>query len=183
MLASVSGAWQSHGDPGLRVWDVASGMPLRRFKNESGGGFRVAFLPDGRSIITSGDDGMALVWDVSDLAERRVQEPLDARTFDALWSDLASDDAVRGYRASWALSAPGAVKFLREHLRPTAAGEPKTGPQVLRSLRAIASLERVGNHSAREILECLARGDHGAPATKDAEAALLRLSRCHGQDR
>jgi RNA polymerase sigma factor (sigma-70 family) len=183
MLASVSGAWQSHGDPGVRVWDVASGVPLRRFKNESGGGFRVAFLPDGRSIVTSGDDGTALVWDVSDLAERRVQEPLDAKTFDALWSDLASDDAVRGYRASWALSAPGAVKFLREHLRTTAAGEPKIGPQVLRSLRAIAALERVGNQSAREILEGLARGDHGAPATKDAAAALLRLSRGHGQAR
>ncbi len=111
MLASVNGTWQDHGDPGLRIWDVVSGSPLRRFKNDPGGGFRVAYLPDGRSIITSGIDGMAVVWDVSDLAERRTVELLDAKALEALWSDLASDDAVRGHRALWALSAPKAVPF------------------------------------------------------------------------
>jgi RNA polymerase sigma factor (sigma-70 family) len=205
MVASVSGAWQNRKDPGLRVWDVASGRPLRRFKNNPGGGFRVAFLPDGRSIITSNTDGAALVWDVSDLAERRASEPLDAKALEALWLDLASDDAVRAFRASWALSVSDAVPYLRDRLLSAAVdragqpafalekhaafaerkatkssaprlSDPSASPEVLRSLRAIAALERAGNASARQILESLARSDQGPPVAQHAAAALLRLS-------
>jgi len=177
MLASVSGAWQNHGDPGLRIWDVATGIPLRRFKNDPGGGWRVAYLPDGRSIITSNTDGMALVWDVSDLAARRPPEPPDATALEALWADLTSDDAVRGHRASWALSTQSAVPFLSERLHPTPVKNPTIGPEVLRSLRAIAALERIGDAAAREVLEKLSRGDPAATITHDARAALLRLGR------
>jgi WD domain, G-beta repeat len=177
MLASVSGAWLNRLDPGLRIWDIASGKPLRRFKDDPGSGVRIAYLPDGRSIVTAGADGTALVWDVSDLADRRPPELPDAKALEALWSDLASDDAPRAHRASWALSVDGAVPFLRDRLHPATAKEPTTGPEVLRSLRAIAALERIGNTPAREILESLARGDPAAPATQDAADALLRLSR------
>jgi WD domain, G-beta repeat len=177
MLASVNGAILSYADPGLRIWDVASGKPLRRFKYPPLGANEVAFLPDGRSIVTAGDDGTALVWDVSDLADRRPPEPPDAKALEGLWSDLASDDDPRGYRASWTLSAQGAVPFLRARLRPAAAGEPAAGPEVLRSLRAIAALERIGNPQAREVLEGMAGGNPDAPATRDAAESLLRLSR------
>jgi RNA polymerase sigma factor (sigma-70 family) len=177
MLASVNGAVLNYADPGLRIWDVASGKPLRRFKYPPLGAHEVAFLPDGRSIVTAGDDGTALVWDVSDLADRRPPELPDAKALEALWSDLASDDAPRAHRASWALSDPGAVPFLRDRLRPATAEGPTTGPEVLRSLRAIAALERIANTPAREILERLARGDPAAPATRDAADALVRLSR------
>ena len=177
MLASASGAWWNRWDPGLRIWDVASGKPLRRFKDEPGSGVQIAYLPDGRSIVTAAADGTALVWDVSDLADRPPPGPSDTKAFEALWSDLASSDAPRGHRASWALSAESAVPFLRDRLRPAAAGEPAAGPEVLRSLRAIAALERVGTPPAREVVERLARGDPGAPATRDAADALLRLSR------
>jgi RNA polymerase sigma factor (sigma-70 family) len=177
MLASASGAWQSRRDPGLRIWDVASGIPLRRFKNDPGGCFRVAYLPDGRSIITSGSDGMALVWDVSDLADRRPPDSPDAKAFEALWADLASDDAPRAHRASWALSTEGAVPFLHARLRPATTNDPANRPEVLRSLRAIAALERIGSATARQVLESLTRGDKDAHATRDAAAALLRLGR------
>jgi RNA polymerase sigma factor (sigma-70 family) len=177
MLASVSGAWLNRLDPGLRIWDVASGKPLRRFKDEPGSGVRIAYLPDGRSIVTAGADGNALVWDVSDLADRRPPEPTDAKALGALWSDLASDDAPRAHRASWSLNVDGAVPFLSGRLRPAAAGEPAAGPEVLRSLRAIAALERIGSPPAREVLERLAHGEADAPATRDAAESLLRLSR------
>jgi len=176
-LAAVSGRRDNQGDPGLRVWDVASGSPLRRFKNHPGGGYRIAYLPDGRSIVTASEDGTALVWDVSDLADRRPPEPPVATALEALWSDLASDDAPRAHRASWSLSVAGAVPFLRDRLRPARRNEPATGPELLRSLRAIAALERIGNPQARDVLESVARGAPTAPATQGATAALFRLSR------
>ena len=178
MLASVSGAFGGEADPGLRVWDVATSRQLRRFSYFPNGANTVAFLPDGRAIVTaSGVDGMAIVWDISDLADRRPTDPPDAKTLEALWADLASDDARRAFRASWALSIEGAVPFLSDRLHPAAPNGPTSGPEVLRALRAIAALERVASTRARDILEALARGDSAAPATEDAAAALLRLSR------
>jgi hypothetical protein len=69
------------------------------------------------------------------------------------------------------------VPFLSARLHPAAPKGPIIGPEVLRSLRAIAALERVAGTRAREVLESLASGDSAAPATEDAAAALLRLSR------
>jgi RNA polymerase sigma factor (sigma-70 family) len=178
MIASVSGAIGGENDPALRVWDVATGRQLRRFSYHPTGANFVAFLPNGRAIVTaSGADGMAIVWDVADSAVQRPAEPPDAKTLEALWADLASDDAPRAYRASGALSVDGAVPFLSAHLRPAVPKGPTSAPEVLRSLRAIAALERVASTRAREVLESLARGDSAAPATMDAAAALLRLSR------
>jgi RNA polymerase sigma factor (sigma-70 family) len=176
MLASVSGGRETTGDPGLRIWDVASGKPLRHFRNDPLGGSQLAYLPDGRSIVTAGHDGIALVWDVSDLADRRIPETTDVTMLEASWHDLASDDAPRAHRASWVLSADSAVPLLRDRLRPAAPKGPTAGSEVLRSLRAIAALERIGSGLAREVLRRLAGGDSAALATRDATAALLRLS-------
>jgi RNA polymerase sigma factor (sigma-70 family) len=186
MLSSVNGAVLNYADPGLRIWDVASGKPLRRFKLAPHGAHQVAFLPNGRSIVTAGDDGTALVWDVSDLADRRPPEPPDGKALEALWSDLVADDARRAHRASWSLGVDGAVPFLRARLRAggpadsarvDASRGPITDPETLRTLRAIAALERIGSPQAREVLEDLERSDGGASTTRDAAEALLRLSR------
>ena len=146
MLASVSGGHpqgQRTGDRGLRVWDIATGRQERRFANYPGGGSLVAYLPDGRSIVTASGDGTALVWDVSDLADRRPTEMPDAKRLEALWSDLATDDAPRGYRASWALSAQvpcrsSAIGSIppRPGSRPPA---PRSCGRSARSLRSSAS--------------------------------------------
>ncbi len=177
MLASVSGAWDNGVDPGLRIWDVSSGKPLRRLKNPPRGGLGIAYLPNGRAIVTGSQDGTALVWDVSDLADRRPPDLPDAKALETLWSDLASDDAPRAHRASWSLSVDGAVPFLRDRLRPAAAGEPVAGPEVLRTLRAIAALERVGTPSAQGVLETLRQAASGASVNREAADTLLRLAR------
>lgn len=174
-LASVNGSFGLHADPGVRIWDVASGKPLRRFKSGPRGAHEVGYLPDGRSIVTAGDDGTAIVWDISDLAYRRASDPVAAGALEMLWSDLASDDAAKAHRASWELSHDSAVSYLRERLLPASAGEAAAGPEVLRSLRAIAALERIATPPAREVLDRLAKGDAGAPATQDARDALIRL--------
>jgi hypothetical protein len=77
LVASVSGLFRE-GDPTLRVWDVATGRELRRFDMHPNGANFVAFLPGGRRIVTaSWSGGTGLVWDVSDLADRRPPGPSD----------------------------------------------------------------------------------------------------------
>jgi WD40 repeat protein len=50
-------------------------------------------------------------------------------------------------------------------------------PEVLRPGRAVEVLERLGTAEGRQVLEELSRGDPDAPLTRDARAALARLSR------
>jgi HEAT repeat protein len=50
-------------------------------------------------------------------------------------------------------------------------------PERLRTLRAIAVLERIGTAEARELLRSLAKGAAGASPTREAKSALRRLDR------
>jgi RNA polymerase sigma factor (sigma-70 family) len=56
-------------DPTIRIWSVATGRELRRLEGHRGTVNDVVFTPDGRSVISAGEDATALVWDVSDLRE------------------------------------------------------------------------------------------------------------------
>jgi WD40 repeat protein len=53
-------------DKVIRVWDVASGKPVRRFDGHGGYDVTgVAFAPDGRSFASTGGDGFVAVWDAA----------------------------------------------------------------------------------------------------------------------
>jgi hypothetical protein len=54
---------------------------------------------------------------------------------------------------------------------------PVSSRETLRSLRAVAVLERLATPAARRLLAELARGAPGAALTEDAKAALDRLAR------
>jgi WD40 repeat protein len=178
LLASCSGSYQSSNDARVRVWDLAAGRELRRFEGHRGAVNAVAFTSDGRSVVSGSEDGTALVWDVADLRDSMKSDPpLAPETVQARWQELAGADARAAYRAAWALSVPSAVSFLRDHLRPAAAAEPITSPDVLRTLRAVTALERAGTLEARAVLEKMAQGDPEALETRDAHSALDRLNR------
>ncbi len=168
----------------IRIWDVASGQEVRQFTGHLAPAWSAAFTADGRSIVSGSADGTALVWDVSDLANQPKAEPLAADALKDRWDELSSPDARVAYRAMWALSVPSAVPFLRNRLsaapasahQGTAVTEGPAGPpEVLRVLRAIAALERVGTPEARGVLEPLAHGDPSALQTKEARATLARF--------
>jgi dipeptidyl aminopeptidase/acylaminoacyl peptidase len=172
-------------DQVVRLWDVGTGQETRHFTGHLGLIWSAAFAPDGRSVISGGADGTALVWDISDLISRPKAEPLALDALKEHWNELADADARVAYRTSWALSVPSAVPFLRDHLFAAPApahkgtgvpGGPVGPPQVLRTLRALAALERVGTPEACDALEPLAHGDPTALETKEARSTLARLT-------
>jgi WD40 repeat protein len=73
------------GDSTARLWDVASGREIRRFKGHSDGVSSVAFSPNGKQIATGGHDKTARLWDVASGREvRRLQghaEPVNSVAF------------------------------------------------------------------------------------------------------
>jgi WD40 repeat protein len=184
ILVSSSGTYHSDNDATVRAWDVATGRELRRFVGHRGAVWNVAFTPDGHSVVSGSEDGTGLVWDVSDWRNQPKPESLIADMLKARWDDLASANARVAHRASWALSVPSAVPFLRDRLAAALAAAqkgpgvtegPVGPPEVLRTLRAIAALERVGTPEARGVLERLVHGDPAALATDEARSALARL--------
>jgi RNA polymerase sigma factor (sigma-70 family) len=186
-LASASRHRGAIPNSTVRVLDLATGHEVRRFEGHRGSVNAVAFTPDGRSLVSGSEDGTALVWDISDLRDSLASGvPLTPEMLKSRWDELAGDDARAAYRATWALSVPSAVTFLREHLRPATSPDPKgvpaaigpiAPPEVLRTLRAIAALERVGTPEVRAVLDRIARGNPDAIVTWDAKSALDRLNR------
>jgi hypothetical protein len=123
-----------------------------------------------------------------------ARKPLGAREVERLIAELEGDsfavreqarraleEAGRSVRPALlkALEAkPGAEK--KRRLRQLLEGMPAdTGPvpALVRPLRAVELLERLGTPEARRLLEALARGQPGARLTAEARAALRRLSR------
>jgi WD40 repeat protein len=110
----------------LRIWDVAEGRVTNVFPAASSLGNALVFSPDGSVVAAGGWSGRTLVWD---LGSRRAPAaaggdgPADP---DALWEELASEDAERAYRASLRLFAEPeeAVRLLGRRLRPAARPEP-----------------------------------------------------------
>ena len=187
LLASVSGSnFVSQFDPGVRIWDVATGRPLRRFKWPPNGAHGVAFLPDGRAIVTVGDDDTVLVWDISDLADRRPSEAPGAgrsKPSGPSWP-RETPRGRTGLRGPWASPAPcrssaiGSARLQRRP-RPGSVGHRARSPTPRpcgRSARSPRS-SAFGDPPAREVLERIARGVPDAPATRDAADALIRLAR------
>ncbi len=119
-------------------------------------------------------------------------KPLDAKEIERLLAELDSDSFERREKASQTLLAAGkAIKAavlkaleskptpekqrrLRELLDAMAPSPPPA--KLVRSLRAVELLERLGTAEARQLLRELAGGNPNAPLTSDARQTLRRLT-------
>jgi hypothetical protein len=126
------------------------------------------------------------------LRERLRPAAVDAERVRRLIADLDSERfatreaAVKGLKELDALAEPA----LREALKGNPSAEARKGinallpvpwtppsPDLLRQVRAVAVLKRVGTPETRYVLDRLAAGAPGARQTKEAKAALGRLAR------
>src|SRR5262249_26028963 len=117
----------------------------------------------------------------------------DLKRVARLIADLDHDSFAVRDRATEELAGPGegGQEPLRQGLagRPSVEarvrlqrllkplGDPLPPPERLRPLRALAVLEQAGTPEAKQVLEALARGSAGAPLTREAKAALERLTK------
>jgi WD40 repeat protein len=173
----------------VRLWDLASARELAQLAGHVGRVHVVAFSHDGNYLASGSEDTTILLWDVAsallgDVKSKQVPVPVN---LEALWADLAKADARAGYKAIMAMSnAPvPTLDFFKTRLKPAVQEEKEPGlvlpvpeGKLLRTLRAIEILERIGTTPAQQMLRALAKG---APAriTREAQAALERLERSH----
>jgi hypothetical protein len=108
------------GDETIRVLDVRTGEERGRFRGEQGQIYALAFSNNGRTLASSGEDTTILLWPLPRTGSARPARRLSAEELRSLWTDLASDDGARAFRAMRALHAAPAstVEHLRANLQP-----------------------------------------------------------------
>jgi WD40 repeat protein len=173
LVASADGV--DHGYEGneprrIRVWDVAAGREVARFEGHSSTVRALAFSPDGKRLLSAQQNSTVLVWDVTGVA--RPGQGGKVQRLDALWEDLAGDDAGKAHRAGWALTddPDRAVPFLKDRLRPAKEEEQE---RIRRLLMDVESERFAVRDAAVRALKDL--GDHAEAAVRQALEGKLPL--------
>jgi WD40 repeat protein len=125
-------------DGSIRVWDLPVGKEIGPLKGHDGSVTALAFAPDGKTLASGASDTTILLWDVAALA--RAPKPpaveLQVRDVEALWGDLAGDDAGKAMQGIQKLAgAPReTVSYFRERLKPAPAVDAKKITQWIAGL-------------------------------------------------
>jgi WD40 repeat protein len=169
VAASITKKRGQHG--GACFWDAVSGRQLGQVEGHDGEVTSMAFAPDGRGFLTGGSDSTVLVWDVAAMLPAQLAAPkkLTPAECNALWEDLAGNDAHKAYHAIMTLTAGGqdSVTFLQDHLRPAAFLPPSQleplvadldNPQYAVRAKAMAVLSTQGERAALALRQALKEG-------------------------
>jgi RNA polymerase sigma factor (sigma-70 family) len=165
-------------DYSLRLWEMATGREITRFKTGIRMPTALAFAPDGRSLVCGMNNGTALVWDV--IPAKLEREPTRDE-LEKCWADLAGE-ACRAYEAVGALVAAAGrgVDFLKEHVAPSKVIAPERLRKLIADLdsdeftvrdAAVKELDRLGEQAAPALRQALADRP-SAEVRKQAEALL-----------
>jgi WD40 repeat protein len=138
-------------------WEVSTGKQRFRFQGHQGHITSLAISPDGRMLASGSSDVTALVWDVTGglVRERTPGPALTGAQLEALWTDLASDQADVAYQAMRTLrqAASEAIPLLRKHVQPVPTADARRLSEWLRDLdsdqferreKAKQELEKIG---------------------------------------
>jgi WD40 repeat protein len=151
----------------ISAWEVSTGRERVRFKGHFNSVSTVGFTPEGRGIVTGGDDTQVLLWDYTrrcrDGVWKEVKHTRERQ--ESLWKILASDDAVEAHRAIWELVADAdeTAKFLNEKLQPAKLPEAAWLMKTIDRLSSSMFAER-----EKATTELRALGDTILPHLRDA---------------
>jgi WD domain, G-beta repeat len=174
-------------DRTIRFWETATGKERLRFAGHKAGVRSLVYAPDGRHLASGGTDGVVRLLDIVALIHegKPPKETLEAKELDTLWSDLASADVPRSYRALGALAgaARPAVPFLQEKLGPAISADEKRLAALIADLdgdrfvvreRASQALHNLGD-LAVPALQAALQGERSVEARRRVEEILQRL--------
>ncbi len=109
----------------VRLWEVATKRERLELGGHLAGISSLVFSRDGRLVASGSKDCTALVWDITGLNQHRKRSirNLSPSAINALWVNLADEDAAKAYESICLLSAAAsqAVGLLRDHLTPVSA--------------------------------------------------------------
>jgi WD40 repeat protein len=175
-------------DNRVRLWELTSGRRRRTFEGHSGPARVLGFSPDGRKLISGGQDTSLIVWAAVGLTPQEKGEVggLTPARLQDLWDDLASDDAASAYQAMSILEASPreAISLLRDRLKPAAPADPARLAALLADLdsdqftvrdKAGGELERLGK-LAEPALRKAREGRPAPEARRRIESLLEKLA-------
>jgi RNA polymerase sigma factor (sigma-70 family) len=153
----------------VSLWEVASGKERHGFEGHLGQVHFIAFSPDSKHLVTSSSDTTALIWDLTLGTAGKMLTRGDA---EALWTDLAGDNAENAYVAIQRLAADpkSAVPFLHQRLQPVGLADPKKLTKLIGDLDSATFTERENAHR-----ELASLGDAAASAIRKALAGTPTL--------
>jgi hypothetical protein len=182
----------------VHLLELASGQARQVLKGGLGPISNLIFSADGKRLVAANEDGSTLIWDMPRTVDQSLKRELNAAELDSTWKDLASDDAVKAYKAIRSLAAaPGsAVPFLRSSLPPAGDDQKQIDKLIAdlgsksfavrkkaeEALKAIGfraqealrlALEKKPSLDVGQRLEALLRAVEGRPLSPD-EVRLLR---------
>jgi WD40 repeat protein len=163
------------GDKSVRLWETATGKERARFDGHRHSVECGAFAPDHRLLATGSADTTVLVWDLS---RQHVVGPsgrLASDELNALWADLASDNARAAYQAIWGLAGDPerSVPFLKQRVRPIPLADAKRSAALIadldseqfairnRAAKQLAALEESAEPFLRQALKASSSAEAG----------------------
>jgi WD40 repeat protein len=169
-------------DGSVHLWEVATGKERFRFVGHRSEVGCLTFSVDCKFLASGSSDTTALVWD---LTGRPRVDRLTSEDLQILWTDLASEDAEKAYRAILVLSATPeqAVPFLRRQLQPVAPVDSQRLQQLLDDLdnaqfalreKAARELEKLGE-LATPALRRVLKSDPSEEVRRRAEELLAKV--------
>jgi hypothetical protein len=161
---------------------VETGKELRKLTGHRGKANVLVFSPDGKTLISGGDDTTILFWDVAAVTGREPAEKrLSPQEWEALWKALAGTDAAQAHQAIARLTAsPGTVSALNERLHPAPKLDADRLERLLSDLdsenfavrdQATREIEKLGGAAGQAIERALASAD----ASPEKRRRLERL--------
>jgi WD40 repeat protein len=105
------------GVDAVNLRDAYSGIEVLRLNGHRDSVQAISFSPDGRRLLSSGDDSQVYFWSLRPKALTNSK-----RALESIWLELGAEDGPAAYRAVWELSdEPNAVDFLRAKIAPVKA--------------------------------------------------------------
>jgi WD40 repeat protein len=157
----------------VRVWEVDTVTEVGAFKGHVGGIATLGITADGKRAFSGSTDTTILVWDLARLRrEPRTLVELQPMELDALWTDLAGNNAVKARDGiiAFAWAPKKAVPFLRDRVKPAPPADVKKIDQWIADLDSASFPKR---SKAIEELEKL--GELAIPALKKTLASTVAL--------